>query len=187
VHLHCAEKLRPDTAPMPAGEARAAGRALRGQGETKIAAAPQDVWNMLLDPQTLASIIPGAHRVEQISCTHFSAEVTLGVGPVTGRYKADIKLSDLVAPQSVTLTGRVVGALGDGGGTGRIVLTPTHDGGTTLKYGYDAEIGGKLAAIGGRLLDGAAKLVIRQFFVALARKTGGARPGFFARLFGGRA
>jgi 2-furoyl-CoA dehydrogenase large subunit len=61
------------------------------------------------------------------------------------------------------------------------------DGDTTLSYDYDAEIGGKIASIGGRLLDGAAKIVIRQFFTALARKTGGGKRGLFARLFRGRA
>jgi 2-furoyl-CoA dehydrogenase large subunit len=81
----------------------------------------------------------------------------------------------------------VTGALGDARGTGRIRLTPMPDGGTTLAYDYDAEIGGKVASIGGRLLDGAAKIVIRQFFAALARKTGGGKHGLFARLFGGRA
>jgi 2-furoyl-CoA dehydrogenase large subunit len=184
-YLHGAEKApqRAPSAPALSGK----DRALHGQGEAQISASPEAVWAMLLDPQTLTSIIPGCHGVQKLSDTHFHAELTLGVGPVTGRYKADISLSDLVAPQSVTLTGKVVGALGDGAGSGRIRLTLTPQGGTTLAYDYDAEIGGKVAAIGGRLLDGAAKLVIRQFFAALARKTGGVeRIGWFARLFGGR-
>ena len=66
---------------------------------------------------------------------------------------------------------------------GRIKLTPI-EGGTQVTYDYDAEIGGKIASIGGRLLDGAAKVVIRQFFSALVRHTGGKKRGFFARLFG---
>jgi 2-furoyl-CoA dehydrogenase large subunit len=143
---------------------------------------------MLLDPKTLEAIIPGCHGVEKISDTHFRAEVTLGVGPVTGRYKADVTLSDLTPPKAVTLTGVVAGALGDGRGSGRVTLAATDDGGTILTYEYDAEIGGKVAAIGGRLLDGAAKIVIRQFFEALARHTGGPpKLGLFARLFGRRA
>jgi 2-furoyl-CoA dehydrogenase large subunit len=143
---------------------------------------------MLLDPKTLEAIIPGCHGVEKLSDTHFRAEVTLGVGPITSRYKADITLSDLVPPTGVTLTGIVVGALGDGRGSGRISLAAAGNGGTTLAYEYDAEIGGKVAAIGGRLLNGAAKIVIRQFFEALARHTGGPQKrGLFARLFGRRA
>jgi 2-furoyl-CoA dehydrogenase large subunit len=143
---------------------------------------------MLLDPKTLTAIVPGCHGVEELSDTHFRAEVTLGVGPVTGRYKADITLSDLDPPKAVTLTGIVVGALGDGRGSGRITLATTDDGGTALSYDYDAEIGGKVAAIGGRLLDGATKIVIRQFFDALARHTcGPQKRGWFAWLFGRRA
>jgi 2-furoyl-CoA dehydrogenase large subunit len=136
---------------------------------------------MLLEPDTLKAVIPGCHSVEKVSETHFRADVTLGVGPVRGRYKADIRLSDLDAPRAVTLTGAVTGALGDGRGTGRIRLAPAGDGGTRLTYDYDATIGGKAAAVGGRLLDGAARIVIRQFFTALARQAAPKR-GWFARL-----
>ena len=140
---------------------------------------------MLLEPATLKSIIPGCHSVEKLSDTHFRADVTLGVGPVSGRYRADIKLSDLDPPRAVTLTGVATGALGDGRGRGRIRLTPAEDGGTHVTYDYDAAIGGKVASVGGRLLDGAARIVIRQFFTALARRAGGApRRSWFARLFG---
>ena len=181
-HLHGAERAA--RTPQPAAPATGKGRALRGSGEARVTAAPDAVWRMLLDPKTLAAIIPGAHGVEKLSDTHFRADVALGVGPVTGRYKADITLSDLDAPRAVTLTGVVTGALGDARGTGRIKLAAAPDGGTLVTYDYDAEIGGKVASIGGRLLDGAAKIVIKQFFVALVRHTGGAKPGLFARLFG---
>ena len=163
------------------------GRALHGSGEARVPAAPAAVWAMLLAPDTLKSIIPGCHAVEKLSETHFRADVTLGVGPVKGRYRADIKLSDLDAPRAVTLSGVVTGALGDGRGSGRIKLIPTDDGGTQVTYSYDAAIGGKVASVGGRLLDGAAKIVIRQFFTALAHRAGGTRRmSLFARLFGSK-
>ena len=182
-HIHGAESTPPQQ-ERPA-QAAGKGRALHGAGEAHVNAPADAVWRMLLDPNTLAAIIPGAHGVEKLSDTHFRADVTLGVGPVTGRYKADIRLSDLDAPRAVTLTGIVTGALGDARGTGRITLTPDEDG-TRVAYDYDAAIGGKVASIGGRLLDGAAKVVIRQFFAALVRHTGGApaKRGLFARLFG---
>ena len=184
--FHPAEAAPPAAArPQPVKSGK--GRALQGNGQAEASAAPADVWRMLLDPKTLEAIIPGCHGVEKLSDTHFRADVTLGVGPVTGRYRADIKLSDLDAPKAVTLSGTVTGALGDAQGAGHITLTPTDTGGTWLAYEYDAEIGGKVASIGGRLLDGAAKIVIRQFFEALARHTGGpAKTGFIARLFGRR-
>lgn len=185
-HIHPAERApaRTQVAPLKASK----GRALHGSGQARAAAMPADVWRLLLDPKTLEAIIPGCHGVEKLSDTHFRADVTLGVGPVTGRYRADIKLSDLDAPHAVTLTGIVTGALGDAHGAGRITLTAAENDGTQLAYDYEAEIGGKVASIGGRLLDGAAKIVIRQFFEALARHTGApGKHGLFARLFGRRA
>jgi 2-furoyl-CoA dehydrogenase large subunit len=172
---------------------RSGNRRLRGEGEAVVSAPAERVWAMLLDPETLHVVIPGCHNVQKISDTHFRADVTIGVGPVKGRYRADIKLSDLEPPKAVTLGGTAEGALGFGGGEGRITLVPTESGGTAIRYVYEAAIGGKVASIGGRLLDGAARVIIGQFFAALARKAGGdaitqSRPSLLARvrrLFGG--
>lgn len=175
--------------PPPAGAAPAApaykpgDRTLRGEGSAQVAATPAQLWDMLLDPEVLASLIPGSHGVRKLSDTHFQAEVTLGVGPVKGRYKAGIQLSELDPPRAVTLGGSVTGGLGSGGGKGRITLTPADGGGTVIHYMYEASVGGKVAAVGGRLLDGAARVIIGQFFGALAHKAGGgAAPGLLARL-----
>ena len=73
----------------------------------------------------------------------------------------------------MTLGGSAEGALGFGSGEGRITLVPIENGGTSIRYVYEAAIGGKVASIGGRLLDGAARVIIGQFFAALARQTGG--------------
>jgi 2-furoyl-CoA dehydrogenase large subunit len=106
--------------------------------------------------------------------SEFHADVTLGIGPVKGRYKAAIKLSDMKEPDSVTLSGGTEGALGSGHGTGFITLTE-DSGKTIVAYTYEAAVGGKVASIGGRLLDGAAKVVIGQFFEALTNKASGKR------------
>lgn len=165
-------------------EDKAGGRKLTGEGRAVVQASREDVWRMLLDPATLDAIIPGSHGVRKVGETRFEADVTLGVGPVRGRYKADIDLSDLDPPNAVTLSGQAVGALGTGGGEGRITLTDTEDG-TEIAYRYEARIGGKVASVGGRLLDGAAKVVIGEFFRALARHCGGgASSGAVARLRG---
>jgi 2-furoyl-CoA dehydrogenase large subunit len=164
-------------------QARPGDRTMRGEGEARVAAAPEAVWAMLLDPAVLTSVIPGAHGVRKLSETHFRADVTLGVGPVKGRYKADITLSDLDPPRAATLSGTVTGALGNGGGSGRITLAPDARGGTCIGYAYEASVGGKVAAVGGRLLDGAARVIIGGFFSALARRAGGeSRPGLLRRL-----
>ena len=174
-HIHGAEP-EPKTLPVvPKKNAAKAGeRGLTGSGKAVVAAPRQQIWNMLLDPGTLMSVIPGAHNVEKVSDTEFHADVTLGIGPVKGRYKAKIKLSDMNEPESLTLSGGTEGALGSGRGTGFVTLTEA-DGKTTVAYTYEAAVGGKVASIGGRLLDGAAKVVIGQFFEALASKASGKR------------
>ncbi|MDR5651102.1 xanthine dehydrogenase family protein molybdopterin-binding subunit [Ruixingdingia sedimenti] len=175
---------RTGTAPAPPA-ARPGERALTGAGRAEVAAARAAVWDMLLDPATLAAIIPGAHGVERVTDTHFRAEVTLGVGPVKDRYRADIRLSDMDLHRGVTLSGVVEGGLGSGRGEGRITLSDRDGGGTLIEYRYTAGVGGKVASVGGRLLDGAARVVIGQFFQALARHAGGggaAPRGLIARL-----
>ena len=117
--------------------------------------------------------MPGAHKVEKVTDTHFRAEVTLGIGPVKGRYVVELSLSEPVPPRSVVLSGSAEGGLGSGRGSGRVTLEPTPDGGTVISYSYEAAVGGKVAAVGGRLLDGAARVVIGQFFAALAAHAGG--------------
>ncbi len=177
------EPAPPQGSAQPAKAAKPGDRTMTGSGEAKVKAPPEAVWAMLLDADVLASLIPGSHGVKKLSDTHFQADVTLGVGPVKGRYKADVKLSDLDPPRATTLAGTVTGGLGNGGGTGRITLTPDDQGGTVIGYTYEAQVGGKVAAIGGRLLDGASRVIIGQFFATLARKAGGgsAGPGLIAR------
>jgi 2-furoyl-CoA dehydrogenase large subunit len=180
-HIHPAEGAPP--ARITEAAKPKDGRALYGSGESAIAAAPGRIWQMLLDPATLAAIVPGAHDVQKISDTEFHADVTLGVGPVKGRYRAIITLSDLDPPRAVTLSGQVTGLLGSGRGKGHIKLSPAGENRTALTYEYEAEIGGKIASVGGRLLDGAARFVIRQFFEALSRQLGGnTRADLFARI-----
>jgi len=194
--IHGEERAAPEGLAAPARTPKAGERSLQGEGSAHVGVPPQTVWDMLLDPQTLKAVIPGCHSVEKVSDTHFRADVTLGIGPVKGRYRADVRLSDLDPPRAVTLSGAAEGGLGFGGGEGRITLTPDGKGGTTVSYVYEAAIGGKVASIGGRLLDGAARVIIGQFFLALARQAGGASAaggllsGLMLRLralFGGRS
>ena len=159
-------------APEGVGKAlKADGRGLTGQGEARVSAAPEAIWDILLDADQLTAIIPGAHGVRKLSPTRFLADVTLGVGPVKGRYRVEVALSDLDQPNSALLTGKASGALGTGEGSGRVTLTSDGAGGTVIDYSYEAAVGGKVASVGGRLLDGAARIVIGQFFTALGRKT----------------
>ena len=156
----------------------AGGRTLHGDGTVTIAAAPEKVWAMLLDPAVLGAVIPGCHAIERVSESAFRAEVSIGVGPVRGRYRAEIALSELDPPRGATLAGTIAGALGTGEGRGRVLLAADEAGGTRLTYSYEARAGGKVAAIGARMLDGAGRVIIAQFFRALAARA--APPGHTA-------
>jgi 2-furoyl-CoA dehydrogenase large subunit len=189
-----AELMRgPEPAPpkgrvAPPLNLRPGDRNLHGEGSASVRGAPEQVFPMLLDPNTLQAVIPGCKRVEKISETLFRADVVLGIGPVTGRYRAEVNLSDLDPPRAMTLRGQAEGALGFGSAEGYIIFVPEGDCGTRLDYRYDAAIGGKVASVGGRLLDGATRVIIGQFFTALAREAGGGtrtgRVSWFKRLSG---
>lgn len=160
----------------PAGSGDRTG--LSGSGNAAVDAPARRIWELLMDAEQLAAIIPGARHVRKLSDTAFRADVTVGLGAVKGRYRVEISLSDLDPPHSVVLTGKAAGALGTGNGVGRVTLAPDGKGGTVISYRYEARIGGKIGSVGGRMLDGAAKIVIGRFFSALGRRAGGAgRPG----------
>lgn len=169
----------------PARSTVAGDRVLRGSGSSRVAALPETIWTMLLDPDQLAALIPGAHDVRRQGASAFTAEVNLGVGPVRGRYRAEVTLSDLDEPRAATLSGTIAGGLGGGEGTGHVRLMPDGAGGTTIEYDYEVSVGGKVASVGDRLLSGASRIVIGAFFDALAARAGGGkapRPGLLARL-----
>lgn len=179
--LHGAEPQPPHHEARPP-QATQGERTLFGRGRASVDATPEQLWAMLLDPALLARVVPGADNVRRESDTRFRAEVTLGIGPVRGRYRAEIALSDLDPPRAVTLSGSVDGALGFGRGRGRLRLVPVGQARTELTYDYEAAVGGKIASIGGRLLDGAARVVIGQFFESLAVQASGRRPSLWRRL-----
>jgi 2-furoyl-CoA dehydrogenase large subunit len=184
-HVHPAEREPALNEAKPTAATPAAGgeRKLFGDGKATVEASIDKVWALLLDPDALLKIVPGAHGIQKLSETRFRADVTLGIGPVKGRYRAEIALSDIEAPTSVTLTGSADGPLGFGGGTGQVTLSEDAPGRTAIAYRYEAAIGGKIASIGGRLLDGATRVIISQFFQALAAEAGGRRSlGLWARL-----
>ena len=176
--IHGEEPPRPvvaGAAAAPAFVPSAAGHALEGKGETFVPAVPQLVWDTLLDPDRLAAVIPGCHRLDLVGPNRYRAEVSLGVGPVRGRFVAEVGLSDMVAPQSATLSGGLSGPLGSSRGSGRVTLTPEGDG-TRVAYSYTVEISGKVAAVGGRMLDGATRVIVGQFFERLVSRVGGRAP-----------
>jgi 2-furoyl-CoA dehydrogenase large subunit len=147
--------------------------ALTGSGTVVIGADPQTVWNMLLDPNELAAVIPGCKRLDATGPDQYAAAVTIGVAVVKGTYDVTIGLHDKEAPTRVRLAGKVTGALGHGGGEGWVFLKDLGDGRTQLTYRYSADVGGKIASVGQRVLKTVTKVLIAQFFQSFERRLQG--------------
>ncbi|WP_250468112.1 MULTISPECIES: molybdopterin cofactor-binding domain-containing protein [unclassified Caballeronia] len=171
------------TKPAAAG----GGKALTAQGTVDLPATPEAVFAVLLDPKALANVIPGCHALDETAPNQYRADVTVGVGMIKARFEAHIGLSEIDAPRRLRLAGAGMSPLGSARGSGLVELTPQGNG-TRLTYDYEAQVSGKVAAVGGRMLEGAAKVVLRQLFESLGRQAAGKpvvqRRSWIARLFG---
>jgi uncharacterized protein len=127
--------------------------------------APVDaVWEAINDPEILKACIPGCEQLEKTSPTDFAAVVTLKIGPLKAAFKGKVTLSDLEPPTHCKLTGEGQGGVaGFAKGQAEVELAPEGSG-TVLSYKAQASVGGKLAQIGQRLIDGAAKQIADDFF-----------------------
>ncbi|MET0210907.1 MAG: molybdopterin cofactor-binding domain-containing protein [Burkholderiaceae bacterium] len=163
-------KLQP--APPAASPVAGDGLALQAQGSVEIAATPERVFAVLTDPAALARVIPGCHALVADGANRYRADVTVGVGLVKARYEAVIELSEIDAPNRLRLAGRGSSSLGTGAGDGRVRLEPIATG-TRLHYDYRAQVGGKVAMVGSRMLEGAARAIIGQLFESLGRQAAG--------------
>ena len=142
-------------------------------GDFRIAADRTTVWNALNDPEILKRCIDGCQSMEQTGDSSFATAVKAKIGPVSALFKADLQLADLDPPNSYTIHANAKGgAAGFGKGTAGVQLS--DDGaGTLLTYSVNANVGGKLAQIGSRLIDGAARKMADDFFANFAREVGG--------------
>lgn len=132
-----------------------------------IAADPATVYAALLDPEVLEACVPGAQSVSGTPEEGFEATVTQKVGPVKATFKGQVTLSDLVANEKLTIRGEGKGgAAGFAKGGALVTLTPS-EAGTLLSYDVEAKVGGKLAQLGSRIIDGFAKKMADQFFANL--------------------
>ncbi len=132
--------------------------------EIRIEAPRDEVFAALNDPDILRASIPGCEKLEKLSDTHFTAVVRVKVGPVRARFKGEVTLSNLNPPHSYTLSGQGKGkAAGFARGKADVQLIAEGDA-TLLKYDVTATVGGKLAQLGGRLIDSSARALASAFF-----------------------
>ncbi len=143
-------------------------------GEYRIPAARERVWAALNDPDVLRACIPGCRSLEKVSDTEFASTVAAKVGPVSATFRGNVVLSELDPPRGYTISGQ-----GQGGAAGfarmsaRVTLDEDN-GETLLRYEARADVGGKLASVGSRLVQGVARKNADDFFSAFARALGGA-------------
>jgi uncharacterized protein len=138
------------------------------KGRYLIPASPEKVWTALNDPEVLRKCVPGCERMEKTDATHFIAAAVLKIGPVKATFNANLELGELDPPHRCTIKGEGQGGVaGFARGEAEVLLTPEADG-TALAYTAQAAIGGKLAQIGQRLIDGAAKQIADDFFARFA-------------------
>jgi len=122
----------------------------------------EEVWELVRDPDVLATALPGTQSLNQVSENEYEGEMHVRVGPVAGVFSGRIVASDEVPPESYTLTVEGKGAPGFAKGTGHVQLVDQGDGTTLIKYEGEVQIGGRIASVGQRLMDSASKSMIRQ-------------------------
>lgn len=133
--------------------------------ERHIAAAPAVVWAALLNPEVLKHCVPGCESLTGSAAEGFEAVVVQKVGPVKARFSGRVTLSDIVEGVSLRIAGEGQGGVaGYAKGGANVTMNPAAGGGTTLAYDVDASVGGKIAQLGSRIIDGFAKTMAGQFF-----------------------
>src|SRR5438132_14393462 len=137
-------------------------------GEYRIAASRQKVWQALNDPEILRQSIVGCDEIEKLSDTEMTAKVTAKVGPVKARFGGKVTLSDLDPPNGYKISGEGHGGAAGFAKGGAVVRLTPEGSGTVLRYEVNAAVGGKLAQIGSRLIDGTARKMADDFFATFA-------------------
>ena len=139
----------------------------------RIPAPKEKVWAALNDPEILKQCIPGCQSLEMSSPTEMTATVVLKVGPVKATFGGKVTLSDLDPPNSYRISGEGSGGVAGFAKGGATVALAEKDGGTLLSYNVEAQIGGKLAQLGQRLINGTAKKLADEFFANFAKAVQG--------------
>jgi carbon monoxide dehydrogenase subunit G len=139
-------------------------------GEYRIPASRPAVWAALNDPSILQACIPGCESLERGAENEFKATVRAKVGPVSARFSGKVTLSDFDPPKSYRISGEGQGGAAGFAKGGAVVNLEEDGAGTILRYTADAQVGGKLAQIGSRLIDGTAKKLADEFFESFAAK-----------------
>lgn len=146
------------------------------KGEYKIAAPREKVFAALNDVTILQACIPGCESLEKTSDTEMKAKVRMRIGPVSAAFSGKVTLSDLDPPNGYRISGEGQGGAAGFAKGGAVVALKEDAGDTILNYNVDAQVGGKIAQVGARLIDGTAKKLADEFFSKFATMVGGPPP-----------
>ncbi len=142
--------------------------AMTMSGEYQLPVPRETVWEKLNDAETLKACIPGCEQLDKLSNTEMQAVAVVKIGPVKAKFKGKVTLSDLDPPNGYKISGQGDGGIAGFASGGATVRLEPKDGGTLLSYAVEAQIGGKLAQLGQRLVNGAAKKLADEFFQKFA-------------------
>lgn len=137
-------------------------------GEYQFDAPRAMVWESLLDPGVLAQVMPGCEKLDRTGDNAYEGALKIKVGPVQGLFQGKVELSDIEPPERYHMVVNGRGAPGFVKATADVVLSDGESGGTVMSYSSDAQVGGRIASVGQRLLDSSAKAIIKQSLDGLA-------------------
>lgn len=143
--------------------------AMKITGKTVVGRSPEELWDLLLDPEVLRRCIPGCEELERATDNTYRVRIKIGLGLIKGNFLGDVSVEDLQRPESYRMLVQAKGSTGFINGETSVRLVP-FDGGhqTELEYEGEAHIGGVVASVGARLFQGAARNFSQQFFHALS-------------------
>ena len=146
-------------------------------GSVALPADKDTVWAGLNDPEILKKCIPGCQDMTRTGDNGFAASAKVKIGPVSATFKGNVTLSDIDPPNGYTISGEGQGGIaGFAKGGAKVKLTDAEGGGTDLAYDVEAQVGGKIAQLGGRLVNGVAKKYADEFFANFAKALSGDVP-----------
>ncbi len=138
-------------------------------GSQALAAPPEKVYAMMQDPEVLARAIPGCEGLEKIGDDEYRMKMKMAIASFSGAFEGKVRITDQTPPQSFRLIVEGSGKLGFMKGDGLLKVAASGDG-TEVSYEGEAQVGGTMAAVGQRLIDGTAKMLIKKFFEKLAEE-----------------
>jgi len=136
-------------------------------GSTRLAIPPERAYEMMQDPEVLARAMPGCESLEKIGPDEYRMKMRMALASISGAFEGKVRITDQTPPTSFKLTVEGTGKIGFMKGEGLLNLTPAESG-TDVAYDGDVQVGGTMAAVGQRLIDATAKMLIKKFFEKLA-------------------